>query len=68
MHWMVPSPVNRLFTGRSELVERIHYTLRNIDPGTNKQKRLVITGIGGIGKSEVCLHVADIMRDECVAA
>jgi tetratricopeptide (TPR) repeat protein len=39
--------------------------LRN-DLGTTKQKRLVITGIGGIGKSEVCLQVADLMRNEYV--
>ena len=67
-HWMVPRLVNSLFIGRSELVERIHNALRNNDPGTSKQKRLVITGIGGIGKSEVCLQVADLIRDECVAA
>jgi putative protein kinase ArgK-like GTPase of G3E family len=68
MHWIIPRPVNSLFTGRSELVERIHNALRNNDMGTTKQKRLVITGIGGIGKSEVCLQVADLMRDEYVAA
>jgi tetratricopeptide (TPR) repeat protein len=67
VHWIVPRPVNSLFTGRSELVERIKNALHNNDPGTIEQKRLVITGIGGIGKSEVCLKVADLMRDECVA-
>jgi tetratricopeptide (TPR) repeat protein len=66
VHWMVPRPVNSLFTGRSELVERIQSSIRNIDAGTVKQKRLVITGIGGIGKSEVCLQVADLMRNEYV--
>jgi tetratricopeptide (TPR) repeat protein len=68
VHWIVPRPVNSLFTGRSELVERIKNALHNNIPGTTAQKRLVITGIGGIGKSEVCLKVADLMRDECVAA
>jgi tetratricopeptide (TPR) repeat protein len=67
---MVPRPVNSLFTGRSKLVDRMQTALRNGDgdAGTTKQKRLVITGIGGMGKSEVCLKVADLMRDECVAA
>jgi hypothetical protein len=68
VHWIVPRPVNSLFTGRSELVERIKNALHTNDPGTTEQKRLVITGIGGIGKSEVCLRVADLMRDECVSA
>jgi putative protein kinase ArgK-like GTPase of G3E family len=64
---MVPRPVNSLFTGRTKLVDRIQHALRNDDPGTTKLKRLVITGIGGMGKSEVCLQVAYLMRNECVA-
>jgi tetratricopeptide (TPR) repeat protein len=66
VHWMIPRPVSSLFTGRSELVKRIQSTIRNNDPGIVKQKRLVITGMGGIGKSEVCLQVADLMRNEYV--
>jgi energy-coupling factor transporter ATP-binding protein EcfA2 len=68
VHWIVPRPVNSLFTGRSKLVDQIQTALRDNDLGKSKQKRLVITGIGGIGKSEVCLRVADLMREECVAA
>jgi tetratricopeptide (TPR) repeat protein len=64
---MVPRPVNSLFTGRTELVDRIQSALRDDDQGTTKVKRLVITGIGGMGKSEVCLQVAHVMRKECVA-
>ncbi|KAF2274187.1 FabD/lysophospholipase-like protein [Westerdykella ornata] len=62
-HWIVPCPVNSLFTGRAELTDRIQSALRN-EPGTPKQKRLVITGIGGMGKSEVCLKIADAMRED----
>jgi hypothetical protein len=65
-HWMVPRPVNSLFTGRSRLVNQIQSAFGNDDPGTTKQKRLVITGIGGMGKSEICLKVADLMRKEYV--
>ncbi|KAH7401028.1 P-loop containing nucleoside triphosphate hydrolase protein [Phaeosphaeria sp. MPI-PUGE-AT-0046c] len=64
VHWMVPRSVNSLFIGRSELVQRIQNALRNNDLGKSSQKRLVITGIGGIGKSEVCLQVADLMRED----
>jgi tetratricopeptide (TPR) repeat protein len=64
---MVPRPVNSLFTGRTELVDRIQSALRDDDQGTTKVKRLVITGIGGMGKSEVCLQIAHVMRKECVA-
>jgi nucleoside-triphosphatase THEP1 len=31
---------------------------------TTEQKRLVITGMGGQGKSEICIKVANLMRDE----
>jgi hypothetical protein len=33
---------------------------------TSKQKRFVITGLGGQGKSEVCLQVANLVREEYV--
>jgi hypothetical protein len=66
---MVPRTVNDLFTGRTELLGRIQDALRG--GGTQcaeKQKRFVITGLGGQGKSEVCLKVANLMREECVAS
>jgi putative protein kinase ArgK-like GTPase of G3E family len=63
---MVPRTVNSLFTGRSEVVERIQSALRSDGPDATKQTRVVITGIGGMGKSEVCLKVADLMREEYV--
>jgi adenylylsulfate kinase-like enzyme len=63
---MVPRIVNSLFTGRSEVVERMQTALREDVSDTTKQQRvvIVITGIGGMGKSEVCLKVADLMREE----
>ena len=63
---MVPRTVNSLFTGRSEVVKRMQSALRNDSLDVTKQKRVVITGIGGMGKSELCLKVADLMREECV--
>jgi nucleoside-triphosphatase THEP1 len=40
--------------------------LRGNGSDTTKQQRVVIvvTGMGGMGKSEVCLKVADLMREE----
>ncbi|KAH7066288.1 hypothetical protein BKA63DRAFT_524118 [Paraphoma chrysanthemicola] len=64
IHWIVPRTVNSLFTGRTKLIDRIQRALRNDGIGTTVQKRLVITGIGGIGKSEVCLMLADAMRED----
>ena len=63
---MVPRAVNSLFTGRSEVVERMQSALRSNGPDVTKQTRVVVTGIGGMGKSEMCLKVAELLREECV--
>jgi hypothetical protein len=69
VHWMVPRTVNSLFIGRVELINRIRNAFGGHErQNTFEQKRLVITGIGGQGKSEVCLKVANLMREECVTA
>lgn len=64
-HWQVPRGVNKLFIGRSEIIDRIKAALQ--DDGAQhagKQKVFVITGLGGMGKTEICLQVANILREE----
>ncbi|CAG8956640.1 hypothetical protein HYFRA_00011951 [Hymenoscyphus fraxineus] len=64
-HWMVPLPMNDLFTGRSDLLCRIKKALYcDHTSVSDKQKRFVITGLGGQGKSEICLKVANEMRQQ----
>ncbi|KAH8590733.1 hypothetical protein B0O99DRAFT_520880 [Bisporella sp. PMI_857] len=64
-HWVVPRPVSKLFTGRTELVLQVQAALRcDYTFSTTRQRRFVITGMGGLGKSEVCLKVADLVREE----
>jgi phage/plasmid-associated DNA primase len=66
---MVPRAVNDLFTGRAELLARIQQALNiDITSKPTKQKKFVITGLGGQGKSEVCLQVASFMQDEYVTS
>ena len=64
-HWLVPRGVNKLFTGRSETIDRIKEAIQD-DSAQNaeKQKVFVITGLGGMGKSEICLQIANILREE----
>jgi hypothetical protein len=67
VHWMVPRAINDLFTGRDKLLLRIQKALNNdYTYPTEKQKRFVITGIGGQGKSEICLKVASLMQEQYV--
>lgn len=57
---MVPRAVSPLFTGRGELGERLAQ-LFSFDPSTPpiQQRTFVIVGVGGIGKSEVCLKFVE---------
>jgi hypothetical protein len=67
VHWVVSKSANGLFTGRSELITRIQGAFHpEKDDITTEQKRLVITGMGGLGKSEVCIRAANLMREEYV--
>ena len=65
IHWIIPRCVNNLFTGRKELLLQMREVL-HVDYAfsAEKQKRFVITGLGGQGKSEICLKVANLMREE----
>ena len=64
---MVPRSINNLFTGRSELLLRIQTAIRcDQTVSLANQKRFVITGLGGQGKSEVCLQVASLIRKQYV--
>lgn len=67
VHWIVPRVVNDLFTGRVELLSRIQQALHNdYASSNNRQRRFVITGLGGQGKSEICLKIANSMREKYV--
>ncbi|KFY32634.1 hypothetical protein V493_00017 [Pseudogymnoascus sp. VKM F-4281 (FW-2241)] len=64
-HWLVPRGVNKLFTGRSEIIDRIKGAILNDSAQhADKQKVFVITGLGGMGKSEICLQIANELREE----
>jgi len=63
-HWTISRITNPRFTGRdrlvAEMVNLVQQSLRG-DACTG-QARIVVTGMGGQGKSEICLHVADEVR------
>jgi hypothetical protein len=65
MHWCIPRSVNALFIGRIDVLERIERAITRKE-NDQKQRRFVVTGIGGQGKSELCLRIADQMREVCV--
>ena len=64
VHWTVTRSVNHLFTGREGILSKIEEILQHSFEETDVcfQKRFVITGMGGQGKSEICLKIANTMR------
>lgn len=69
VHWKVPYSVNPHFVGRQSLLKRVELTLvQPPDENTSEQmqRRLVISGMGGQGKSEICLKIANLVRQEYV--
>lgn len=48
-----------------EILGRIKSAITTTED-VSMQKRFVITGMGGQGKSEICLKVADQVREACV--
>lgn len=61
VHWKVPRRPNTLFTGRTELLARIKDAMQG---DSQRDGVFAITGLGGLGKSEVCLKIANEMRQE----
>ena len=61
VHWKVPRRPNTLFTGRTDDLRRIENAIQD---GPQQDGVFVITGLGGLGKSEICLKIANEMRSE----
>lgn len=65
--FLVPRSVHSLFTGREEVLEKIYGLLDSSQSAAQtRQRRMIITGLGGQGKSEICLKVAEQMQNEYV--
>jgi Cdc6-like AAA superfamily ATPase len=60
---LVPNPSNR-FTGRTEAITKLkkHFSTNTSDPA---QKRMffLLHGMGGIGKTQICLKFVEEMSD-----
>ncbi|KAL8921765.1 MAG: hypothetical protein Q9172_003848 [Xanthocarpia lactea] len=60
VHWTVYRPTNPLFTGRDDILRELEATIRDVvkDSPSPDQRTIVISGMGGQGKSEICLQLA----------
>ncbi|OQV11358.1 NB-ARC domain-containing protein, partial [Cladophialophora immunda] len=64
MHWVVPRSPNTLFTGRKDILDDLERRVRAAvqDGSRSNQCRVVIAGLGGQGKSEISLQLAQRVR------
>lgn len=64
-HWMVPRQTCCNFVGRARQLKTVKEALQDSTPSsTDIQKRFVVTGAEGQGKSELCLKIAEELRGE----
>ncbi|KAI4260743.1 MAG: hypothetical protein LQ352_000135 [Teloschistes flavicans] len=65
-YFEVPRDPSSVFTGRDEVRERLHacYSPSGKTKIQRQQKRFVIYGLGGSGKTQVCLKFAEDYREE----
>ncbi|KUL83171.1 hypothetical protein ZTR_10123 [Talaromyces verruculosus] len=64
VHWTVTRHPNRLFTGRDVILRDLESIVRKTakDHSRREQCSIVITGMGGQGKSELCLQLVNRVR------
>ncbi|KAL8841970.1 MAG: hypothetical protein Q9176_002907 [Flavoplaca citrina] len=64
VHWTVYRSRNSLFTGRDDILRNLEATVRDVVKGSPSpdQCTIVISGMGGQGKSEICLQLAYRVR------
>ena len=60
---LVPNPSNR-FTGRTEVIAKLkkHFSMNTRDPA-EKRKFFLLHGMGGIGKTQICLKFVEEMSE-----
>ena len=59
---LMPNPSNR-FTGRTEVIEKLKRHFFNINNSAQKRKFFLLYGMGGIGKTQICLKFVEEMSD-----
>ena len=59
---LMPNPSNR-FTGRTEVIAKLERHFSNKNDSGQKRKFFLLYGMGGIGKTQICLKFVEGMSD-----
>ena len=57
---LTPNPSNR-FTGRTEVIAELEKHFFNANDSVQKRKFFLLYGMGGIGKTQICLKFVEEM-------
>ena len=65
-HYHIPQNLSTIFTGREDVIQRIYEGIFHSDTDKRhmKQKRFVLYGLGGSGKTQICIKFAEEFRDK----
>ena len=58
----MPNPSNQ-FTGRTEVIAKLKRHFFDTDDSAHKRKSFLLYGMGGIGKTQICLKFVEEMFD-----
>ena len=59
---LMPNLSNR-FTGRTEVIAKLKRHFSNTNDSSQKRKFFLLYGMGGIGKTQICLKFVEGMSD-----
>ena len=59
---LMPNPSNR-FTGQTEAITKLKRHFSNTSDSTQKRKFFLLHGMGGVGKTQICLKFIEEMFD-----
>ena len=60
---LLPNPSNR-FTGRTEVITKLNSHFSNADNSAQKRKSFLLYGMGGVGKTQICLKFIEEMSEQ----
>ena len=65
-HYYIPHNLSAIFTGRGDTIQKIHEGFFPFDSGnrSSNQKRFVLCGLGGSGKTQTCIKFAQDYREQ----
>ena len=59
---LTPNPSNR-FTGRTEVIAELKRYFSDANDSAQKRKFFLLYGMGGIGKTQICMKFVEEMAD-----